>query len=225
MPPTSRRNKAAPSLVWERRAWNAGKLLVAGVDEVGRGAWAGPLTAAAVLVPADPLARARLTRALNQSGVVARDSKQLSHQQRERVCDVLAALEVPCSTVDISSLDIDTLGLSVANRLAMCRAVATLEPLPQHALVDAFPLADLHCTQDAIVRGDATCVSIALASIVAKVHRDALMTELDVCHPGYGFASHKGYGTAEHAGAIARLGVTPVHRTSFAPIAAALHNG
>ena len=176
--PNVRRGGDTPSLAWERKAWVAGKLLVAGVDEVGRGAWAGPLTAAAVLVPADPRrVRDSPGRSIRWM-LLPRDSKLMSPQQRERVCDVLVALGVPCAIVDIPPQEIDALGLGVANRLAMCRAAAALEPLPQHVLVDAFPLADLHCSHDAIVRGDATCVSIALASIVAKVHRDALMTDV-----------------------------------------------
>jgi ribonuclease HII len=103
--------------------------------------------------------------------------------------------------------------------------VAALEPMPEHALVDAFRLSDLHCSHDAIVRGDATCLSIALASIVAKVHRDAIMRGMDDRYPGYGFSEHKGYGTANHAAALARSGVTPEHRRSFAPISALLSSG
>jgi ribonuclease HII len=219
------RGHRAPTLTWERKAWGVGKTLVAGVDEVGRGAWAGPLTAAAVLLPADPRDRARLTRALNVVGVTPRDSKQLTREQRERAFDVLLDQAIPFSVANIPPDEIDSLGLGVANRLAMCRAVAALEPLPEHVLIDAFPLAELHCTQDAIIRGDATCVSIALASIVAKVQRDALMLDLDRCFPEYGFAEHKGYGTAAHAQALAQHGPIAIHRYSFAPIAALIADG
>jgi ribonuclease HII len=180
------------------------------------------LTAAAVLVPRDPRERARLTRALNQESLVPRDSKQLSHSQRIRVVEVLRRLSIPIAVADIPPERIDELGLGVANRLAMQLAIAALEPAPEHALVDAFRLPELPCSHESIVRGDAQCLSIALASIVAKTHRDALMMTFDRSFPSYGFADHKGYGTATHAAALSRHGVTELHRRSFAPIAALL---
>jgi len=173
-------------------------------------------------MPAESSVRARMTRAFNQAGLTARDSKKLSSRQREQIVRVLQELAVPQAVVDISAEEIDAVGLGIANRLAMCRAAAELQPSPEHVLVDAFTLSNLHCSHDAIVRGDAICVSIALASIVAKVHRDALMVALHDRLPEYGFADHKGYGTAAHAAALARFGVTPWHRRSFAPIAALL---
>jgi ribonuclease HII len=220
-----RRPLAGPSLRWERRAWEAGKLHVAGVDEAGRGAWAGPLVAAAVVVPADPRKRARMTRELNRAEAVVRDSKLLSAGQRGRVMDVLDAMEVPYAIAAIEVEELDAIGLGVANRLAMCRAIEQLTPAPEHVLVDAFRLDALPCTHDPIIHGDNTSQAIAMASIVAKLHRDSLMAALDLVCPEYGFAAHKGYGTAAHRAAIERHGVSCYHRRSFAPIAELLDRG
>jgi len=216
---SGRRTLAGPSLRWERRAWEAGKLRVAGVDEAGRGAWAGPLVAAAVIVPADPRQRARLTRELNRTEAIVRDSKLLSAEQRGRVMDVLLTLEVPYSVAVIEVEELDAVGLGVANKLAMCRAIEQLTPEPEHVLVDAFRLESLPCTHEPIIRGDNTSQAIAMASIVAKLHRDGLMASLDLECPEYGFGAHKGYGTSAHRAAIERYGVSRQHRTSFAPIA------
>ena len=209
-----------PTLRWERAAWAAGKLVVAGVDEAGRGAWAGPLVAAAVALPQASHARARLTRELKRVRATIHDSKLLSPAERERAYAALHALDIPSSVAVIEVDELDRLGLGVANIEALRRAAAGLQP--QHVLVDAFQLDDLSCGHEAIVHGDTLCVSIALASIVAKVTRDRLMIELHRQLPNYGFAAHKGYGTRAHAAAIARHGVTAQHRTSFAPIAKAL---
>ncbi len=213
---------ATPALDWERRAWRGGKHVVAGVDEVGRGAWAGPLVAAAVAVPADPAARARLTRALNRAGAIVRDSKQLSADQRLRVVDVLQQLDVPTAVVEIPVDEIDLVGVGRANRRALREAAAAIRPAADHVLVDAFEVPDLPCSHDAIVRGDSVSVSIALASIVAKVHRDRVMAELGQQWPDYGFALHKGYGTALHRQALAAHGPSRHHRASFAPVAGLL---
>jgi ribonuclease HII len=215
----------APTLRWEKRAWRAGKLTVAGVDEVGRGAWAGPLVAAALILPNDPRSRARITRAIHQSGTAVRDSKQLSAEQRRRVFDVLSALSVAHAIAVIEVEEIDAIGLGAANRLALCRAVRSLTPEPEHVLVDAYRVDGLPCPHDAIVHGDNLSQSIAMASIVAKLHRDALMTALNDEHPEHGFAAHKGYGTFAHRAALERHGVTPQHRRSFAPIAQMLGHG
>jgi ribonuclease HII len=209
----------APGLMWERRAWTAGRSVVAGVDEVGRGAWAGPLVAAAVVLPQEPRTRARLTRAFNAAHASVRDSKLLSVSQRHLVLDVLTDLAIPHAIVDIPVQQIDAAGVGKANRAALRDAAMSLDPHPEHVLVDAFTLDDLGCPHDAIIRGDSISTSIALASIVAKVHRDALMADLDDTFPEYGFGTHKGYGTAAHRQAIRRFGVTCHHRTSFAPIA------
>ncbi|MDQ3549073.1 MAG: ribonuclease HII [Chloroflexota bacterium] len=210
---------------WERRAWDEGKLLVAGVDEAGRGAWAGPLVAAAVILPCDPRERARITLAIKRAGTEIRDSKQLSASQRQRAIDVLYALGIPHAVTVIEVGELDAIGLGAANKAVLCRAVAALTPEPEHVLVDAFRLESLSCTHDPIIQGDNLSQTIALASIVAKLHRDALMAALDAEHSLHGFATHKGYGTAAHRAAIERHGITPQHRTSFAPIAEFLANG
>lgn len=222
-----RRRKAVsvPTLLWEKRAWRDGKLLVAGVDEAGRGAWAGPLVAASVVLPPDPQARGRITRAINRAETAIRDSKQLSPDQRRRVMDVLRTLDIPCAVSVIEVEELDAIGLGAANRLALCRAVGALSPEPQHVLVDAFRLNTLPCSHDPIIHGDNLSQTIAMASIVAKLHRDALMAALDAEHPEHGFATHKGYGTAAHRAAIARHGITAQHRKSFAPIAEFLADG
>lgn len=214
-----------PSLRWEQLAWRDGKLVVAGVDEAGRGAWAGPLVAAAVILPHDPRARARITRAINRSATAVRDSKQLSADQRQRVLDVLYALGIPHAVSVIDVDELDAIGLGAANRLALCRAVESLSPEPEHVLVDAFRLDALACSHDSIIHGDNLSQTIAMASIVAKLHRDALMVALASHYPQFGFAGHKGYGTAAHRAAIERHGITPQHRRSFAPIADWLASG
>lgn len=217
--------QATPTLRWERQAWRDGKLIVAGVDEAGRGAWAGPLVAAAVILPHDSKRRARLTRAINQAETEVRDSKLLSADQRRRVMDVLRSLDVIHAVCVIDVEELDSVGLGVANQTAMCRAVSGLSLEPEHVLVDAFRLDGLACTHDPIIRGDNLSQTIALASIVAKLHRDALMMELSADFPEYGFSSHKGYGTAAHRAALAVHGVSPHHRRSFAPIAEMLAVG
>jgi ribonuclease HII len=219
-PDVASQRSRPPTLRWERAAWAAGHTVVAGVDEAGRGAWAGPLVAAAVALPESGRERARLTRELNRLDALVHDSKLLSADQRDRAHAALCTLDIPRSICVIDVSEIDQLGLGAANREALRRAAAGLNP--GHVLVDAFRLDDLPCGQQAIVHGDALCVSIALASIVAKVTRDRIMTELHTQLPQYGFAQHKGYGTRAHAAALAQHGVTPQHRSSFAPIARAL---
>jgi ribonuclease HII len=211
---------ALPTLRWEKRAWSDGHEIVAGVDEAGRGAWAGPLVAAAVVVPRDPRERARLTREINRANLIVNDSKRLSAAARQRVADVLGDLDIPCALCVVSVDELDAVGLGAANRLALCRAVDALSPSPKHVLVDAFRLDALKCGHDAIIHGDQRCQSIALASIVAKLRRDAIMQALGAEFPEYHFGVHKGYGTRLHREAIERHGITAQHRRSFAPIAA-----
>ncbi|MCO5177137.1 MAG: ribonuclease HII [Thermomicrobiales bacterium] len=211
--------RRSPTLDWERRAWKCGKQVVAGVDEAGRGAWAGPLVAAAVALPEDRAFRARLTRALNRHGALVRDSKQISPRQRECVADIVRALAVPHAVFVVDVATIDELGVGAANLFALREAARAIEPSPAHLLVDAFKLPGLWCSHDAIVHGDAISFSIALASIMAKTHRDTIMCNLNDELPAYGFAGHKGYGTAMHQRALSIHGVTPHHRRSFAPIA------
>jgi ribonuclease HII len=187
----------------ERLLEQVGIAPVAGVDEVGMGPLAGPVVAAAVILPADPLIED------------LDDSKALSRTVRERVeaeiRRVAIAIGVGLSTV----AEIDTLNIYQAGLEAMRRAVAALGPLPRYALVDGRTIPGLGLPQMEFTKGDARVYSIAAASVVAKVHRDRLMCELERDHPGYGFAGHVGYATAEHREAIRRLGPCPAHRRSF----------
>ncbi len=190
---------------WENRVSG----VVAGVDEAGRGPWAGPVVAAAVV-----LDRRRYPAGLN-------DSKQLSAAVRERLHGELMG----CATVGVgmaSVAEIDALNIHWATMLAMERAVATLGVLVDHVLVDGNRLPRWAHKATAIVGGDAVCASISAASIIAKVTRDRLMVALDGECPGYGWGRNRGYGTAEHARALAALGVTAHHRRSFAPVRARL---
>jgi ribonuclease HII len=209
---------AYPDLRLERKAWQRGYVAVAGVDEVGRGAWAGPLVAAALLLPRDPSVRSRLTRALNRAGLSPRDSKLMNHGQRRRVVEVIDRVGLRYAVAEIEVPIVDSIGAARANHLALCKAVQCLEEV-DYALVDHFAVDALHCDSEAVPKGDRACLSIALASIVAKVHRDEHMRALDEVYPGYGFSGHKGYGTSQHADALDTLGVTDEHRRSFKPVA------
>ena len=193
----------------ERLLWKQGYLRVAGVDEVGRGPLAGPVVAAAVVFP--PSFRTRLLPGL-------RDSKQLTAKARERLAPQVRRFAAGVGIGSASPAEIDALGIVGATVAAMSRAIRQLPQSADHLLVDALRLEcdGLPCRP--IIHGDALCCSIAAASIVAKVARDSLMVELDALHPGYGFARHKGYPTAEHLAALERLGPTPLHRRSFAPV-------
>ncbi len=213
-----RRLPAAPNYYFERQAWAAGMRLVAGVDEAGRGAWAGPIVAAAVTLPYAPAERQKLSAAIAQRGVRVDDSKQLSAAEREQVVDVLLASNATVAVAIASVDEIDERGIGYVNAALLRAAVMNLRPLPDFILSDAFALPDYGRNQRAIVKGDRRSRTIALASCVAKVTRDRLMIALDREHPGYGFARHKGYGTAAHREALGVLGVSPVHRRSFAPI-------
>ncbi len=203
-----------PDLTFEQSLWSAGIELVAGVDEAGRGAWAGPVSAGAVILPR----RADLLECL--SGV--RDSKQMSPAQRTRWADRIRALALAWGVGFADPEEIDALGIVPATRLAMRRAIEQLDPCPQHLLVDAVRLPALNLPQQALIKGDARVMSIAAASVLAKTARDALMVTLDSQYSGYALARHKGYGTAAHQAALRELGPSPIHRKSFAPIRARL---
>lgn len=201
-----------PSLRWERRLSRGGAARIAGIDEVGRGAWAGPVVAAAVVLP---LGMRKLASVLR--GV--RDSKQMTSAQRERW--VQAIQDVAEAGVGQSSpQEVDALGLIAATRLAMARALATLQIPPDHLLIDHLRLPGIPLPQTPLTFGDQLSLSIAAASVVAKVTRDLAMDELDRLHPGFGFARHKGYGTEEHRRALAEFGPTAIHRYSYMPVAA-----
>jgi ribonuclease HII len=197
----------APNFHYESLLWEQGLTAVAGVDEAGRGALAGPVAAAAVVFPAD----AELCQTLE--GV--RDSKVMSPAQREDWAARLPDIARGCAVGFASRQEIDDLGILPATCLAARRAVADLVPVPQHLLIDYIELPDSQIPQTALVKGDARSLSIAAASILAKVARDQYMRELDDLYPGYHFARHKGYGTADHRRALAEFGPSPVHRRSF----------
>lgn len=193
-----------------------GVVRVAGIDEAGRGPLAGPVVAAAVVLP----------RAWADSGMpdeLARlnDSKQVSEKQRVRLYEFLSKHEEIDSAVAILDASvIDEINILRATHRAMNEALAGLPEPADHALVDGLRVDSLTVAQTAIVKGDSRSFSIAAASILAKVTRDRLMVEYDAEYPGYGFAKHKGYGTKEHLSALAELGPCPIHRRSFAPVRA-----
>lgn len=187
-----------------------GYRMIAGVDEVGRGALFGPVVAAAVILPA---ANAGLLRA----GL--KDSKQLTREERERLDRSIRRRAISISVAAVDAETIDRINIYQASRLAMLQAVAGLSVEPDHLIIDALRI-DHPCAQTKLYYGDALCLSIAAASVIAKVHRDALMRELDLQYPQYGLASHKGYATPEHRRALAEHGPCSLHRRSFAPCAA-----
>ncbi len=203
------RRRGAQLFALEREYRREGGDAVAGVDEVGMGPLAGPVVAAVVLLPAR----------VDLPGLD--DSKRLSVAARVRLDQAIRAQALGVSLGLATRAEIDVLNIYQAGLLAMRRAVAALTPPARLVLVDGRTIPDLACRQRPIVRGDARVGSIAAASIVAKVHRDRLMRELDRRYPGYGFARNNGYGTAEHLRALAQLGPTPEHRRSFAPVRAA----
>lgn len=200
-----------PTLSVEQELWSRSVWHVAGIDEAGRGAWAGPVVAAAVVLPPD-----RADLAIVLSGV--RDSKLLSPKAREACYDRIAACALAYAVGSASSAEIDALGIVPATRLAMCRAVRSLALAPAALLIDALRLTELPIPQDARPKADRTMLSVAAASIVAKVSRDRWMAGQDASEGDYGFAQHKGYGTRGHLEALGRLGPCGLHRASFAPI-------
>jgi ribonuclease HII len=209
---TSRRT-TIPTLMHERRLWARGFHRVAGLDEVGRGAWAGPVVAAAVILPpGDPELAGRL------SGV--RDSKLLSSQQREALMGRIRQHAVTLGVGAMSPGAIDAMGIVAATRRAMRLALDSLAFSPDHLLVDHLTLPDLPLAQISMPHGDLQVLSIAAASIVAKVCRDRLMGRYEELFPGYGLVRNKGYGTPEHQAGLQALGPSAIHRFSFAPLQA-----
>lgn len=204
-----------PTIEAEQVFWQQGCNRVAGLDEVGRGPWAGPVYAAAVVLPqtSDDLD--------TLSGV--RDSKKLTARRRELLSEQIVAVASAVGIGVADAQEIDALGIVPATRLAMRRALAQLTVSPQALILDAIRLPQIPLPQQAFPRADALSLSVAAASIVAKVARDRWMVETaEVAYPGYGFAQHKGYGTRQHQAALDRLGVCPLHRRSFRPIASRL---
>ncbi len=214
-----------PTTRFERACWAAGHRTVAGVDEAGRGALAGPLVAAALSLPPEPSRRAQLTKIIRQHGAEALESKLLTASKRELIYEILADQRIPFAVCEVEPEEVDRLGVGKANLLALRTAIATLEEPPTFALIDAFPVPDCCCDHLPIVKGDRRSISIALASIIAKVHRDRLMLQLHELYPDYGFDAHKGYGTRTHRDALLHFGPTPAHRRSFAPVSELVNNG
>jgi ribonuclease HII len=199
-----------PDFVEELVLHGQGYRLVAGIDEVGRGALAGDVLAGAVILPADADVMQQL------HGV--RDSKQLSARQREHLSTIIQAEALAIGLGRVPAPEIDRLGIVPATRRAMMLAIANLGLRPDYLLIDAVWLPDVDIPQKAVIKGDVHCLSIAAASVMAKVTRDAIMVELDGRYAGYGFARNKGYGTVEHRLQLRSLGPCAIHRRSYAPV-------
>lgn len=200
-----------PTLEFETQLWAAGLVYVAGIDEVGRGALAGPVYAAAVILP--------ILDSIHHDLEGVRDSKQMTPQEREFWAPIIREKAKAFALGRATSKEIDCYGIVPATHIAARRALKNLAQTPQHLLLDYLTLRKVALPQTAMVAGDARCLSIAAASVVAKVARDAELTRLDRHFPGYGFASHKGYATDEHFTAIRTLGPCAQHRLSWAPFA------
>jgi ribonuclease HII len=200
-----------PTDVWlrERAARLNGHMLVAGVDEAGRGPLAGPVVAAAVLLP---------------MGVEIRginDSKLLSAEQRESLAVSIRAVAIAIGVAEATHEEVDALNIAVAGRLALQRAVEALPLVPDYLLIDGFVVPELDLPQEAMIKGDRRSASIMAGGIIAKTTRDAQMRVAAELYPGYGFEEHFGYSTRKHAEALAELGPCPIHRRSFGPVAVA----
>jgi len=209
---TSRRIKSGifPTLEFEQPLWEGGFACIAGIDEAGRGALAGPVAAGAVILPADP----SLTHTLDQ----VRDSKLMTPPERQAWAPRIQAAALAWGVGLASSQEIDALGIVPATKLAARRALDSLVPsqlFPDYLLTDYLLFPELDLPQTALIKGDQRSLSVAAASVLAKTARDALMCSADGQYPGYGFARHKGYGTLFHQQALARLGVCALHRRSF----------
>ena len=192
-------------LAYEKELYTQGIDLIAGVDEVGRGPLAGPVVAAAVILP-----KACKIPGLN-------DSKKIPKSKHKEIYEAVLQNAIAIGIGIKDNQVIDQVNIYEATKLAMMEAIGQLEPQPQHLLIDAMKL-DLPISQTSIIKGDANSLSIAAASIVAKVTRDQMMEEFDKEYPGYDFAKNAGYGTAKHLAGLVQLGVTPIHRRSFEPV-------
>lgn len=206
--------KFSNSFEFEQPLWQSGVARVAGVDEAGRGPLAGPVVAAAAILPSR-WAETGLPTEL--SGL--NDSKQLTEAQREKYFEFITGCgEIEFGIAAVGAAVIDEINILQATHRAMNEALGKLSPLPPHALVDGRPVKTLRVPQTAIVKGDARSFSIAAASVLAKVTRDRQMLEYAAQFPEYGFAEHKGYGTAKHLAAIEKHGACAIHRKTFAPL-------
>jgi len=198
-----------PNLEHENELKSQGYELIAGIDEVGRGALAGPVVAGAVILPHPAN--------LSWFGLV-RDSKELNSRKRESLFDLINKEAVAVGIGIVPPQVIDSINILKATRLAMMQAVEKLPKQPSFLIIDRVTLSQCPIPQKGITRGDKSCLSIACASIIAKVTRDRMMKEFDQIYPGYGFARHKGYGTGEHISCLQKLGPSPIHRLYFAPV-------
>ena len=192
-------------LAYEKECYARGMELIAGVDEVGRGPLAGPVVAAAVILP----------KGCKISGL--NDSKKIPKSKHKEIYEAVLQNAIAIGIGVKDNQVIDQVNIYEATKLAMMEAIGQLDPQPQHLLIDAMKL-DLPIPQTSIIKGDANSLSIAAASIVAKVTRDQMMEEFDCEYPGYDFAQNAGYGTAKHLAGLEQLGVTPIHRLSFEPV-------
>lgn len=201
--------RAKPNLALESELWQGGLLYIAGLDEAGRGALAGPVAAGAVILPND---KALLASTLSE----ARDSKQMTPLERESLAPRIREVALAWAVGFATPQEIDLQGIVWATRLAAHRALYQFTLTPQYLLTDfRLELPQIHIPQKSLVKGDARCLSIACASILAKTERDALMRELETQYPGYGLGRNKGYGTQAHRSALKRLGLSDVHRRTF----------
>jgi ribonuclease HII len=198
----------------EEKLIAAGISTIAGVDEAGRGACAGPLVVAATILK-DPK-----SVALKE----VRDSKELTAQKREELFDLVISESITYAIIEISPTEIDAIGLHKSNLEGMRRAIHALKTEPQYILTDGYRIDGLSAPSLAVWKGDQVAITISAASILAKVHRDRIMDKLDEQHPGYGFAAHKGYVTRSHEKSLSELGVSEVHRRSYANIAALINS-
>ena len=192
----------------------AGMSTIAGVDEAGRGACAGPLVVAALILK-DPK-----SVALKE----VRDSKELTAQKREELFDLVISESMSYAIIEISPTEIDAIGLHKSNLEGMRRAIHALKTEPQYILTDGYRIDGLSAPSLAVWKGDQVAITISAASILAKVHRDRIMDKLDEQYPGYGFAAHKGYVTRSHEKSLSELGVSEIHRRSYANIAALINS-
>lgn len=198
--------RKSPTLEFEQALWESHLERIGGIDEAGRGAWAGPVSAAIVILPVDPL--------LTQKLLGVRDSKEMSPSARAAWEPRIKACALAWGVDFASPEEIDTIGILAATRLAATRALADLSP--DYLLTDYLVFREISLPQTALVKGDQRSLSIAAASVLAKTARDDVMRQLDRIYPGYGFERHKGYGTHQHQEAIGRLGLCEIHRKSFA---------
>lgn len=198
----------------EHSLWQSGKTLIVGIDEAGRGPLAGPVVAAAAVLPVEWILAGlpRKLRGLN-------DSKQLTAKERDYFfAEITARPEIRYASASVDVQMIDQINILQATHRAMNLALQQISPAPEHALVDGLPVKTLICAQTAIVDGDCLSYSIAAASVIAKVTRDRMMAEFHELYPAYGFHEHKGYGTPFHLAAIKKHGPCPIHRMTFYPI-------